>query len=71
MSQWTDVILGQFVADLTRQWVGCDPDDVLLDEKLLSELRSRGFEVMLYEDPFTCRMKPSIALQCATSFMSV
>jgi hypothetical protein len=55
MSQWTDRILSKFTADLTRLWVACDPDDVLLDEKLLSELRSRGFEVMLYEDPFAFR----------------
>lgn len=55
MSQWTDRILSHFTADLTQLWVACDPDDVLLDEKLLSELRSRGFEVMLYEDPFAFR----------------
>lgn len=55
MSQWTDRILSKFTADLTRLWVACDPDDVLLDEKLLSELRSGGFEVMLYEDPFAFR----------------
>ena len=55
MSQWTDRILSHFTADLTRLWVACDPDDVLLDEKLLSELRGRGFEVMLYEDPFAFR----------------
>lgn len=55
MSLWTDRILSHFTADLTRLWVACDPDDVLLDEKLLSELRSRGFEVMSYEDPFAFR----------------
>ncbi|MBU0782764.1 MAG: BREX-3 system phosphatase PglZ [Gammaproteobacteria bacterium] len=55
MSQWSERILSHFTADLTRLWVACDPDDVLLDEKLLSELRSRGFEVMLYEDPFAFR----------------
>ena len=55
MSQWTEGILSPFTADLTRLWVACDPDDVLLDEKLLSELRGRGFEVMLYEDPFAFR----------------
>lgn len=55
MSQWTDRILSHFTADLTRLWVACDPDEVLLDEKLLAELRSRGFEVMLYEDPFAFR----------------
>lgn len=55
MSQWSERILSHFTADLTRLWVACDPDDVLLDERLLTELRSRGFEVMLYEDPFAFR----------------
>ena len=49
MSQWSERILSHFTADLTRLWVACDPDDVLLDEKLLSELRSRGFEVVAHE----------------------
>ncbi len=55
MSLWTECILSHFTADLTRLWVACDPDDVLLDEKLLTELRDRGFELMLYEDPFAFR----------------
>lgn len=55
MSQWIERILSRFTADLNRLWVVCDPDDVLLDEKLLAELRSRGFELMLYEDPFVFR----------------
>lgn len=55
MSLWTDRILSQFTADLTRLWVACDPDDVLLDEKLLTAIRARGFELMLYEDPFVFR----------------
>ena len=40
MSQWHQRILGSFTADLSRLWVACDPDGVLLDEKLLSELRA-------------------------------
>ena len=55
MSQWIERILSRFTADLDRLWVACDPDDVLLDEKLLAELRGRGFELMLYEDPFVFR----------------
>ena len=55
MSQWHQRILGSFTADLSRLWVACDPDGVLLDEKLLSELRARGFEVMSYDDPFGFR----------------
>ncbi len=55
MSQWIERILGHFTVDLDRLWVACDPDDVLLDERMLAELRSRGFELMLYEDPFVFR----------------
>lgn len=55
MNQWHQRILGSFTADLSRLWVACDPDGVLLDEKLLSELRGRGFEVMGYDDPFGFR----------------
>ncbi|MCB5945339.1 BREX-3 system phosphatase PglZ [Acidocella sp. KAb 2-4] len=55
MNQWHQRILGSFTADLSRLWVACDPDGVLLDEKLLSELRARGFEVMGYDDPFRFR----------------
>jgi hypothetical protein len=54
-SLWHQRILGHFTADLSRLWVACDPDGVLLDEKLLSELRERGFEVMGYDDPFAFR----------------
>lgn len=54
-SAWHQRILGHFTADLSRLWVACDPDGVLLDEKLLSELRARGFEVMGYDDPFGFR----------------
>lgn len=55
MNQWTERILSHFTVDLDRLWVACDPDDVLLDESLLAALRSRGFELMLYEDPFVFR----------------
>ena len=52
---WHQRILQPFTADLSCLWVACDPDGVLLDEKLLSELRARGFEVMGYDDPFAFR----------------
>jgi hypothetical protein len=55
MSLWTERILSHFTSDITRLWVACDPDEVLLDEKLLTVLRGRGFELMLYEDPFAFR----------------
>ncbi|MFE8034660.1 BREX-3 system phosphatase PglZ [Thiohalocapsa marina] len=55
MSQWSERILGEFPPDLARFWIAADPDDVLLDEHLLSELRGRGFEVLPFEDPIAFR----------------
>lgn len=55
MSLWTDRILGEFPPDLVRFWIAADPDDVLLDEHLLSELRERGFEVLPFDDSITFR----------------
>lgn len=36
MSPWIDRILKEFPADLSRLWIAADPDDVLLDEQVLS-----------------------------------
>lgn len=55
MSLWTDRILGEFPPDLARFWIAADPDDVLLDEHILSELRDRGFEVLPFEDAIAFR----------------
>jgi hypothetical protein len=38
--------LQEFPADLSRFWIACDPDDLLLDERVLHDLRERGFEVL-------------------------
>jgi hypothetical protein len=55
MSPWIDRILKEFPADLSRLWIAADPDDVLLDEQLLSGLRERGFEVLPFEDSIVFR----------------
>jgi len=55
MSLWSERILGEFPPDLVRFWIAADPDDVLLDEHILAELRSRGFEVMPFEDAIAFR----------------
>jgi hypothetical protein len=55
MSPWIDRILKEFPADLSRLWIATDPDDVLLDEQVLSGLRERGFEVMPFEDSVAFR----------------
>lgn len=55
MSAWTDRILQEFPADLSRFWIACDPDDLLLDERILHRLRERGFEVLPFEDSVVFR----------------
>lgn len=55
MSPWIDRILKEFPADLSRLWIAADPDDVLLDEQVLSGLRERGFEVLPFEDSVAFR----------------
>jgi len=55
MSPWIERILKEFPADLSRLWIAADPDDVLLDEQVLSGLRERGFELMPFEDSVAFR----------------
>ena len=55
MSQWIDSILKEFPEDVVRLWIAADPDDVLLDEKVLTKLRERGFELMPFEDSVVFR----------------
>jgi PglZ domain len=55
MSAWTDRILREFPSDLSRFWIACDPDLVLLDEPVLQSLRDRSFELVSYDDPMAFR----------------
>ncbi len=55
MTRWIGRILDEFPADLGRLWIAADPDDVLLDEQILSGLRARGFEVLPFEDSVVFR----------------
>lgn len=55
MSAWIDRILREFPADLARFWIAWDPDDLLLDERILHSLRERGFEVLPFEDSIAFR----------------
>ena len=55
MSAWIDRILQEFPADLSRFWIARDPDDLLLDERILHSLRERGFEVLPFEDSVAFR----------------
>ena len=55
MSAWLDRILQEFPADLAHFWIACDPDNLLLDERILHSLRERGFEVLPFEDSIAFR----------------
>lgn len=55
MSAWTERILAVFPVDVARLWIAADPDDVLLDEVVLSELRGRGFELVPFDDSMAFR----------------
>ena len=55
MSAWIDRIVHDFPVDLSHFWIACDPDDLLLDERMLLSLRERGFEVMPFEDSIAFR----------------
>jgi len=55
MSAWTDRILQEFPPDLSRFWIACDPDNLLLDERILHGLRERSFEVLPFEDSVAFR----------------
>ena len=55
MSEWIERILKEFPPDLSRLWIAADPDHVLLDEQILSGLRSQGFEVLPFEDSVVFR----------------
>lgn len=55
MTPWIERILQEFPADLARVWIAADPDDVLLDEQVLSSLRARGFEALPFEDSVAFR----------------
>ena len=55
MSLWDERILKEFPADLSRLWIAADPDDVLLDERVLAGLRERGFELLPFVDSVVFR----------------
>ena len=55
MNRWIERILNEFPSDLARLWIVADPDELLLDEQILSGLRNRGFEVLPFEDSVVFR----------------
>lgn len=57
MMSWTERILQPFQEDLSSFWIASDPDNLLLDERILQVLRDRGFEVLPFEDSIAFRVE--------------
>lgn len=50
MSSWRDKILKEFEPHICRLTLVADPDELLLEEQILAELRQRGFELISFDD---------------------
>ncbi len=55
MSEWRDQLLKDITPGVSSVVVVADPDALLADEGVMTELRSRGFDVLSYEDPVAFR----------------
>jgi len=55
MSSWRDAILNNFVPNVSKLTLVADPDCLLNEEKLASELRMRGFDLIEFSDPIEFR----------------
>ena len=55
MSSWRDTILNEFVPGVSKLTLVADPDNLFTEEKLLLELRGRGFDLIDFSDPVEFR----------------
>ncbi len=55
MSSWRDVILNEFIPNVSKLTLVSDPDCLLTEEKLTLALRERGFELIEFSDPVEFR----------------
>lgn len=50
-------IVSQFTPGAERVTIVADPDGLLLDELISEDLRERGFEILMYDDPIAFRFE--------------
>ncbi len=50
MSSWRNVILQEFVPNVSKLTLVSDPDYLLTEEKLAMELSGRGFDLIAFDD---------------------
>ena len=65
MSNWRDTILNEFLPGVSKLTLVADPDNLFTEEKLLSELRSRGFDLLDFNNPVEFRYA------CETVYRSI
>ncbi len=56
MAGWRDVVLREFQPEVSALFIAADPDLLLADEDLHAELASRGFDVLVFDDPVAFRL---------------
>lgn len=52
---WRDQILKHFIPQVARLTLVADPDNLMLDEGVLQDIREQGYELIAYEDHITFR----------------
>ena len=65
-TDWREPILRQFTADIAAVapvTVAVDPDGLLLEQRVLDQLRGAGFELMPYDDPVSFRLSYESAIR--------
>lgn len=55
MDSWRDAILDEFIPKISKLTLVADPDSLLAEEKLVLELRQRGFDLIEFNDPVEFR----------------
>jgi len=55
VADWRTPILKDFQSDINRLTLVSDPDGLLTEEKMLLEIKQRGFDLIPFEDPIAFR----------------
>jgi hypothetical protein len=55
MENWRESILKEFTPQVARITVVADPDELISEEVTVQQIQSRGFDLVLYEDPVSFR----------------
>jgi hypothetical protein len=55
MANWRDSILKHFQPKISRLTLVADPDGLLTEERMLSAIRKRGFDLIPFDDPIAFR----------------